>query len=132
MEQDLRWESHERQYTLTDLTFTKSELPEEELPISQATQQRVYPRWSHKRLRNETATLRFIASNSSIPVPKFRGLYEENGLLHLKTEHAIGIPLDDLASDIATKHIADYIESSILPRLRELLCHFSQNDETDR
>ncbi|KAF1347221.1 kinase-like protein [Lizonia empirigonia] len=123
MEKELRWKSHERQYTLTDSAFTKSELPEEELPISQATQQKVYPRWSRERLQNEAATLKFIASRTSIPVPKFLGLYEENGLLHLKTERAAGIPLDDLASDTATKHVADCLVSSILPQLRQLRHH---------
>lgn len=118
-----RWRSHERQYIRTDSTFTKSELPEEVLPIARATGQRVVPRWSRERLQNEAATLQFIASQTSIPVPKFLGLYEENGLLHLKTARASGIQLDELASDAATKHVADCLESSIIPQLRKLRHH---------
>ncbi|KAH9866829.1 hypothetical protein IAQ61_007418 [Plenodomus lingam] len=120
MEQVELWQSHERQYTLTDSTFVKSELPVEALPIAQATGQRVFPRWSRARLQNEAATLQFIASKTSIPVPKFLSLYEENGLLHLKTERALGRPLDELASETATKHVADCLELSIIPQLRAL------------
>ncbi|KAF1992913.1 hypothetical protein P154DRAFT_625791 [Amniculicola lignicola CBS 123094] len=109
------WKSHERQYTLTDSTFIKSELPEEALPISHATGRKVYPPWSRERLQNEAATLKFIASMTTIPVPKFLALYEVNGLLQLKTERVTGISLEDMASENATKHVANYLESSVLP-----------------
>lgn len=123
MEHVERWRSHERQYTLTESTFTKSELPHDSLPISLATQERVYPRWSRERLQNEAATLKFIASKTSIPVPKFLDLYEENGLLHLKTERAPGILLEDLASEAAVKHVDKCLELSVLPQLRRLRHH---------
>lgn len=123
MEEIQQWRSHERQYTLTDSTFTKSELPEEALPISQATGRKVFPPWSRERLQNEAATLEFIASKTSIPVPKLLSLYEEDGLLHLKTERVPGILLEDLASDTATEYVANKLESSILPQLRKLRHH---------
>lgn len=123
MKQVEQWKSHERQYTLTDSTFIKSELPEEALPVSRATGRKVYPPWSRERLKNEAATLKFIASTTSIPVPKFLDLYEENGLLHLKTERVSGVSLEDMASDTATKHVADCLESSVLPQLRTLRHH---------
>jgi hypothetical protein len=123
MEQVYQWKSHEQQYTLTDSTFIKSELPEEQLPTSQATGRIAHPRWSRERLENKAPTLKFIASTTSIPVPKFLDLYEESCLLHLKTERASGVTLDNMASDTATKHVANCLESSILPQLRKLRHH---------
>jgi len=124
-----QWESQERRYTLTDSTFIKSELPEDALPIAQATSETVYPRWSRERLANEAATLKFIASRTTIPVPKFLDLYEENGLLHLKTERVPGISLADMAFDTPTKygaattHVTTWLESFVLPQLRNLRHH---------
>ncbi|KAG5913332.1 hypothetical protein E4U61_007071 [Claviceps capensis] len=37
------------------------------------------------RLRNEAAVLQFIAKHTTIPVPEFLDLWEENGLVYLKT-----------------------------------------------
>ena len=125
-----QWKSHERQYTLTNSTFIKSELPTELLPTSQATGKKVRLPWSRERLKNEAATLQYIASKTTIPVPKFLDLYEENGLLHLKTERVSGISLADMLSDTdtatatkhaaATKHVANCLRSFILPQLHEL------------
>ncbi|ORY02123.1 hypothetical protein BCR34DRAFT_493360, partial [Clohesyomyces aquaticus] len=75
------------------------------------------------RLPNEAATLKFIASTTTIPVPKFLDLYEENGLLHLETERVLGISLEDMASKNATKHVTNCLESSVLPQLRKLRHH---------
>ncbi|KAG5996994.1 hypothetical protein E4U52_005263 [Claviceps spartinae] len=36
------------------------------------------------RLRNEAAVLRFVDKHTTVPVPKFLDLWEENGLVHLK------------------------------------------------
>ncbi|KAF2241386.1 hypothetical protein BU26DRAFT_525217 [Trematosphaeria pertusa] len=128
MEETYQWRSHERQYTLTKSTFIKSELPEDALPTSQVTGRKVYPQWSRERLENEAATLKFIASTTSIPVPRFLELYEENGLLHLVTERAVGSTLEDLASNaatkhVATKHVAECLETFILPQLHKLRHH---------
>lgn len=131
MDEPYQWRSHERRYTLTESTFTKSELPEDALPVSQKTGQKVYPLWSRERLQNEAATLQFIASKTSIPVPKFLGLYEEDGLLHLKTELAKGIPLEDLGSDAGTADVAKRLESSILPQLRKLQHHTTGSVDTN-
>jgi hypothetical protein len=115
-----RWKSSERQYILTDSTFIKGELNQEQLPLSLATGQRVQPRWSRERLQNEASTLDFISTKTDIPVPKCLGLFEENGLLHLRTERAAGVPLDELGSDIAVGHVSECLQSSILPQLRKL------------
>lgn len=120
MEESYQWRSHERQYTLTESTFTKSELPEDALPISQKTGLKVCPQWSRERLQNEAATLQFITSQTSIPVPKFLELYEEDGLLHLKTQRAKGKTVEDLESDSAATHVAKCLNSSILSQLRKL------------
>jgi len=67
--------------------------------------------------------LKFIASTTTIPVPKFLDLYEENGLLHLKTERVSGMSLDDIASEAVIIHVANYLESYVLPQLLELRHH---------
>lgn len=118
-----QWKSHERGYTLTDSTFIKSELPEEELPTSQATGRKVYPLLSRERLQNEAATIQFIASKTTIPVPEFLDLNEKNGLLRLEMKRAPGVPLDSLKSDIAVTSVTRSLESYILPQLRELQHH---------
>jgi len=118
-----RWKSSERQYILTDSTFTKGELTQDKLPLSQATGKRVQPRWSRERLQNEASTLNFIFTTTDIPVPKCLGLFEENGLLYLRTERATGVPLDELGSDIAVAHVSECLQSSVLPQLRQLRHH---------
>jgi len=78
-----QWKSHERHFLLIDSTFTKRELRQDELPINRYSGQPVAPRWSRQRLRNEVATLKLIATETSIPVSQFVRLYECEGLCHL-------------------------------------------------
>lgn len=118
-----QWRSSERHYTLTSSTFTKRELRQDELPVSKRTGQKVQPRWSRERLENEAATLKFIAAKTSIPTPEFLGLYEEDSLLHLRTNRVIGVSLDEIKEADAAKavaHVEEYLTSYILPQLRAL------------
>lgn len=125
MEQHIKaWKSHERRYTLTSNTFTKSELPQEDLQWSIVRQERIQPRWSQERLQNEAKSIQFIASNTTIPVPEFLDLHEdEDGLFHLRTRRARGIPLDELDplhAPAAVKKVNECLEQQILPQLRRL------------
>jgi len=125
-----QWRTPEREYTITETTFTKSEIPEAELMFNYAGE-KICPQWSRERLQNEAATLQFIASATTIPVPKFLDLYEENGVLHLKTEYVPGRMLDKIGSDVVTKHVINYVESTVLPQLRNLRrCTVGSVDET--
>jgi hypothetical protein len=128
------WKSHERHYTLTCKTFTKSELRQDELQWSILTGSTIQPRWSRQRLQNEAKTLQFIASNTAIPVPKVIGLYEDkHGLLHLEMERARGIPLDEidaLQASAAVKKVDECLKHSILPELHRLRsCTIGSVDE---
>ena len=74
------------------------------------------------RLRNEAATLRFIAEHTTIPVPKMLGLWVENDVLHLKTslvpDHAISLSdVDDSVRPVAIKRVGVQLESWIFPQL---------------
>ncbi|KAF2680390.1 hypothetical protein K458DRAFT_280346, partial [Lentithecium fluviatile CBS 122367] len=117
------WRSSERHYTLTNSTFTKRELRQDELPTSIYTGRTIEPRWSRERLRNEAATLQFIASETSIPVPQYLELYEADGLFHLTTKRANGVPLDEIRgshASIATERVNKCINNFFLPQLRAL------------
>lgn len=118
-----KWKSSERHYTLTETSFTKRELQQIELPTNNKTGSVVTPRWSRERLRNEEAALRYIASNTSIPVPEVLGLFEDNGLLHLQTKRVHGTALDEIdaaSAPTAIKQVNEYMDSFILPQLRKL------------
>ncbi|KAF1812882.1 hypothetical protein P152DRAFT_513907 [Eremomyces bilateralis CBS 781.70] len=82
-----------------------------------------------ERLRNEAATLKLIAAETTIPVPTLLGIYEENGLVHLKTSLAPNdaILLDDVDpadQETAITEVDKQIQSTILPQLRDLRRNF--------
>ncbi|KAF2812280.1 uncharacterized protein BDZ99DRAFT_461013 [Mytilinidion resinicola] len=93
---DLCWHSSERHYILSNSTFTKRELREEELPRSLYTGEPVWPRHSQERLQNKAATLQSIAANTKIPVPQFENIYMKDGLLHLQTKRSDGVQLSTI------------------------------------
>ncbi|KAK2732660.1 hypothetical protein FQN57_002581 [Myotisia sp. PD_48] len=83
----------------------------------------VYPYWAHERLRNDAATLLFIAENTTIPVPKGR-LYMEDGVLHLETTRITGgILLEELEEGLkqaAHAAVDKQLQTDILPQLRSI------------
>jgi hypothetical protein len=81
----VQWKILERHYTLTETNFTKRELQQIELHTKTKTRLVVTPRWSRERLQNEAVVPQYIASETTILVPQFLGLFEENGFLHLQT-----------------------------------------------
>jgi len=100
----------------------KRELREDELTRISPTDV-FYPYWRKERLRNEAATLDFIASNTSIPVPDCK-LLAIDGLLHLETERITnGILLKEVEENskaAAIRAVERQMESDILPQLRSL------------
>ncbi|KIH90560.1 hypothetical protein SPBR_00935 [Sporothrix brasiliensis 5110] len=76
------------------------------------------------RLRNEAAALQFIAKHTSIPVPKVVCLWEENGLVHLKTSMVLdGIELRNVGESLlptAIERVTAQLETDITPQLQQL------------
>lgn len=113
----------ERCLTIHNEYVVKRELKEDELARDRFGAVLFYPYWRRERLRNEAATLHFIASNTSIPVPHFK-LYTKDGLLHLETARITnGILLKEVGHDAkaaAIEAVEDQMQSTILPQLRSL------------
>ncbi|CAK7266800.1 hypothetical protein SEPCBS57363_002276 [Sporothrix epigloea] len=72
-------------YYFTKNVFIKRQPHKDELGLDIYGQPVVNP-YIAERIRNEAAALRFISEHTTIPVPKLLGSWEENGLVHLKTE----------------------------------------------
>lgn len=109
----------ERCLSINDNTVIKRELREDELTRT-SSETIFYPYWRRERLRNEAATLEFIALHTSIPVPNCR-LYTRDGLLHLEMSRITnGILLSEVeqARKIAAiKAVEVQRRSNILPQL---------------
>lgn len=81
--------------------------------------------YARERLRDEAATLKFIAQNTTIPVPRFIDLYEENGLLHLKTslvqDDAVAVEdVDPSQLPTAVAKVEEQMQLAICPQLSNL------------
>ncbi|KND90470.1 hypothetical protein TOPH_05005 [Tolypocladium ophioglossoides CBS 100239] len=101
------------------------ELSEDEL-VRRSDGRIVYPWWPKEKLQNEAATLKFVAENTSIPVPACR-LCTKDGLLHLETRRITdGVLLEDLGPlrAAATESVEKQMNSTILPQLRAIRRHF--------
>lgn len=104
--------------------MTKSELPEANL-IHRKSGAIVQPFWSQERLRNEAATLNFIAARTTIPVPSYRLYSTDDGLLHLETTRIkdavelAEIP-DGPSRAAALAAVDEELRESVLPQLRAL------------
>lgn len=118
--------SWERRYVLRGAYFIKSELGEEQLVVRNDGRV-VRPFWPRERLLNEYATLRFVAANTTIPVPR-HWLYMADGLMHLATERiAHARPLQELPAEqtaAAREAVEQQIQRSVLPQLRSLRRNF--------
>ncbi|KAK0734422.1 hypothetical protein B0T26DRAFT_634141, partial [Lasiosphaeria miniovina] len=74
-------------------------------------------------LRNEAATVQFIALNTTIPVPQYQ-LYSKDGLLHLESKRITnGVLLKGISGEFrsaAAAAVGKQINPFILPQLRSL------------
>ncbi|KAG6060751.1 hypothetical protein E4U32_003305 [Claviceps aff. humidiphila group G2b] len=74
------------------------------------------------------AVLQFLAKHTTIPVPEFLDLWEENGLVYLKTalvENAVELRnVDESLLSTAIMSVTSQLESDILPQLRRLRRNF--------
>ncbi|KAI3333807.1 hypothetical protein F4824DRAFT_502794 [Ustulina deusta] len=110
-------------YYYTTKVFIKRQPHEDELGLDIFGHPAINP-YISDRLRNEAAVLQFVAKHTTIPVPKFLDLWEENGLVYLKTaivENGIELQhVDESLLPTAIKKVTAQLESDILPQLRRL------------
>ncbi|KIH91034.1 hypothetical protein SPBR_02053 [Sporothrix brasiliensis 5110] len=82
----------------------------------------------NNRLRNEAAALQFISEHTTIPVPKFLGLWEEHGLVYLKTamvKDAVELQhVDEARLPTAVEKVTAQLEAEIIPQLQRLRRNF--------
>ncbi|GAB1312191.1 Aminoglycoside phosphotransferase domain-containing protein [Madurella fahalii] len=116
------WKTWERCVTVKKHSVVKRELSTSGLMLL-PNGKVMYPYWAQERLRNEAATLQFVASNTKIPVPGCR-LYSKDGLLHLEmTRITNGVLLLDVDEELraaAVQAVEEQMNSDILPQLRSL------------
>ncbi|KAG6148720.1 hypothetical protein E4U37_007338 [Claviceps purpurea] len=114
-------------YYYTTKVFVKRQPHTDELGLDIYGNPAVNP-YIADRLRNEAAVLQFVAKHTTIPVPEFLALWEENGLVHLKTalvENGIELRnVDESLFSTAIMSVTAQLESDILPQLRRLRRNF--------
>jgi len=99
------------------------EVAEEEVPLSHITGARAWPIWQQERLRNEASMLEYIASHTTIPVPKGR-LYTKNGLLHLETT-LVGLALA-MINERTQQRVLSHL-NALQSRWRRIFCRSFAN-----
>ncbi|CAK7229827.1 hypothetical protein SCUCBS95973_007361 [Sporothrix curviconia] len=115
--------TQEISYYFTTNVFIKRQPHADELGLDIYGNPVVNP-YIDSRLRNEAAALQFISKHTSIPVPAFLGLWEENGLVCLKTSLVQdGIELrkvDQSLLPTALEKVTAQLELEIIPQLQQL------------
>ncbi|CAH0054138.1 unnamed protein product [Clonostachys solani] len=84
----------ERKYYQSGLSFIKRSLREKE--YHQGPYGPCVPRLSKERLQNEAECLRFIRSNTNVPVPAVYADFEDDVAYYLVTEFIQGVDLNDI------------------------------------
>lgn len=114
-------------YYYTTKVFVKRQPHKDELGMDIYGNPAINP-YIADRLRNEAAALQFIAKHTTIPVPEFLHLWEDNGLVYLKTalvENAVELKhIDESLLPMAVMSVTAQLESDILPQLRRLRRNF--------
>jgi len=121
MEQET-WRTTERDYTLTADCFTKRELGKHEW-FTNIDGQIIVPQFSRARIENEVVTLNFLASNTTIPVPKVLAYNVQDSIATLVLQRIHGDTLDSFKGtekDIALKNTISFLEETVLPQLQQL------------
>lgn len=115
------WRTADRVYSYSPTTFAKRELRPHERQDNWFGKTIILP-WTTERLQNEYDALKFIAENTTIPVPKVLKYGNVWGAYQLEMERIPGIPLDHLREnrEEALKNTERFITTSVLPQLRDL------------
>lgn len=121
-------------YYYTEKVFIKRQSSKEEMGLDLYGNPVVNP-YISDRLRNEAAVLQYVSRHTTIPVPKLLGLWEENGLMYLKTglvQDAIELQhVDESLLPTAVAKVTAELELDILPQLRSLRRTFMGSPNTD-
>ncbi|KAG5956114.1 hypothetical protein E4U57_002847 [Claviceps arundinis] len=119
--------SRQISYYYTTKVFVKRQPHADEIGLDGYGNPAVNP-YIADRLRNEAAVLQFVAKHTTIPVPEFLDLWEENGVVYLKTalvENAVELRnVDGALLSTAIMSVTAQLESDILPQLRRLRRNF--------
>ncbi|KAK3903233.1 kinase-like domain-containing protein [Staphylotrichum tortipilum] len=107
------WRTWERCVVIKKHSIVKSERRADEFPRLPSGKI-LRPWWAQERLRNEAATLKSVAANTTIPVPDCQ-LYTRDGLLHLEMARIVnGVLLLDVEPGkraAAVRAVDNYIGS---------------------
>ncbi|OIW34064.1 kinase-like protein [Coniochaeta ligniaria NRRL 30616] len=104
----------ERKYFQVGGTWIKRSLRPSEWQINPFAGTLVVPRFGRERLLNEAAAMRFIAANTSIPVPKLYACFEDDGAVYLVMEYVEGVSMAKLNADerkVVEKELEGYLEA---------------------
>lgn len=82
--------SPKRKYYRDGHTFVKRSLRTTEWQISPARGVINVPRQGRERMLNEAAAMRYIATNTNIPIPKLYCYFEDDGAVYLVMEFIEG------------------------------------------
>jgi aminoglycoside phosphotransferase (APT) family kinase protein len=88
----------ERKYYHVNNTFIKRSLRPHELRKTWTGRTHV-PRLGRERLLNEAKALEFVASNTTIPVPKLHACFEDDKAVYLITEYIEGRGMNELSDE---------------------------------
>ncbi|KAK2796445.1 hypothetical protein FQN50_009556 [Emmonsiellopsis sp. PD_5] len=115
------WRTADRVYTYSPTSFTKRELRPDERKVNRFGKTIILP-WTTERLQNEYDALRFIAANTTIPVPKVVKFGKVWGAYQLEMELVQGKTLDRIQEnrEEALRNTEYFITTSVLPQLRGL------------
>jgi len=91
--------SVDRKYYRDGHAFIKRSLRPKEWQISPMHGHIHVPRQGRERLLNEAATLRYIANETNIPVPKLHCAFEDDGAIYLVMEYIEGTTMDQLSDE---------------------------------
>jgi tRNA A-37 threonylcarbamoyl transferase component Bud32 len=87
-----------RKYYHIKNTFIKRSLRPHELQKAWTGKTHI-PRLGRERLLNEAKALEFVASNTTIPVPKLHACFEDDNAVYLITEYIEGRGMNELSDE---------------------------------
>jgi len=115
------WSNTDRFYSYDNETFTKRELRESERRLNWKGEIIRAP-WTTERLQNEYNALKFVAANTTIPVPKILSFERVEGAYQLVMERVNGKPLDSIKNNKAQAllNTETFMATIVLPQLQSL------------
>lgn len=104
--------THERKYYRVGQTWIKRSLRPTEWQKHDGYMH--IPLFNLESVLNEGACLRFLAENTSIPLPRLHACFEDDGAAYLITEYVEGVgmnELDDAKRDVVRRELLVHMET---------------------